>query len=133
MTKLSVPSLPVMLLDVPLLATVPPPALQGHGKRLKNWVGRPARLLPLVLLSALAGGGGRVAMAQQGSLAAAVGFDYGRANLVQGCNCFNLYGGSAEVQFGVARHLFVLGDVTGERQSGLTPDGYSLTQTTYMG
>ncbi len=76
---------------------------------------------------------GRAAVAQTGSVAAGVQFDYGYANLVQGCNCFNLYGGAAQVQFGLAPHLFLLGDVTVARQSALTPDGYALTESTYMG
>ena len=76
---------------------------------------------------------GRIAAAQAGSMAAGVQFDYGHANLVQACNCFNLYGGAAQVQFGLAPHVSLLGDVTVARQSGLTQDGYSLTESTYMG
>ena len=76
---------------------------------------------------------GRIGAAQTGSVAAGMQFDYGHANLVQGCNCFNLYGGAAQVQFGLSRHVSLLGDVTVARQSGLTPDGYALTESTYMG
>ncbi len=48
----------------------------------------------------------RIAAGQTGSVAAGIQFDYAHANLVHGCHCFNLYGGAAQVQFGLAPRLF---------------------------
>jgi peptidoglycan-associated lipoprotein len=86
--------------------------------------------LVAMVVSVLAG---HAASAQKGSVTAGVAFDFDRANLVAGCNCFGLYGGSATAQFGVTNHIALLGSVAGVRQSGLTPDGYALTETTYLG
>jgi outer membrane immunogenic protein len=72
------------------------------------------------------------ALAQKGSITTDAAFQVDRSNLVVGCNCFRLYGGAAELQFGVAEHMSVLGSVAAERQTSLTPDGYGLTQSTYL-
>jgi hypothetical protein len=58
-------------------------------------------------------------------------FTYVRTNIVSGCNCFNTYGGSGEVQVGLSPHFAILGDVTVTHQGSITPAHYALTQTVF--
>jgi outer membrane immunogenic protein len=70
---------------------------------------------------------------ERGTLAVGGGYTYVRANLVPGCGCFGMNGGSAEFNATLALHFKAIADVTATHAGGLTPDGYSLTQTTFMG
>ena len=56
---------------------------------------------------------------------------YTRTNVLPGCDCISLQGGAVQVQYGLTRHFAVLGDLAVGHKSGITPDGYTLTQTTY--
>ena len=67
------------------------------------------------------------------TIAAGGGYTYGRTNVVPGSNCFSFNGATAEMQFLVGPHLAILANVTGAHSSGITLDGYALTQTTFMG
>ena len=52
------------------------------------------------------------ARAQRGTFSIGAGYTFLHTNLLPGCNCFGLQGGSAEAQLGLTRHLSLLGDVT---------------------
>jgi hypothetical protein len=65
------------------------------------------------------------------SLSVGGGYTFVRTNVLPGCNCVGLQGGSAELQYHFVPHLAALADVTVAHRSGITPDGYSLTQSTY--
>ena len=58
-------------------------------------------------------------------------YTYTRTNILPGCSCVSLNGGSAEAQYRFTRHLAALADFSAGQRSGITPDGYSLTQFTY--
>lgn len=60
-------------------------------------------------------------------------YTYVRSNILPGCSCFSLNGGSAEVQLGLTPHLALMGDATVVHKGGITPDGYTLTQLSYVG
>lgn len=57
-------------------------------------------------------------------------YTWDHTNLVPGCNCFGMQGGSGELGVEITPHVSALIDVTATHHSGLTPSGYSLTQTT---
>lgn len=52
-------------------------------------------------------------------------------NLLPGCNCFGMQGGSAEAGIGLSPKLSALVNVTVTHRGGLTPSGYSLTQSDF--
>lgn len=58
-------------------------------------------------------------------------FTYVRTNIVSGCNCFDTFGGSGEVQIGLSPHLAILGDVTATHKGDITAAHYALTQTVF--
>jgi hypothetical protein len=90
------------------------------------------RLSQFAWLAALAVTAPRIAAAQQShSIDVGASYTYVHTNLLPGCDCFNTYGGSGEVQFGLSRHVALLGDVTATHQGNITRDHYSLTQTTF--
>lgn len=90
------------------------------------------RLSLLAWLAALVVIAPRPSAAQQShSIDIGANYTYVHTNLLPGCDCFNTYGGSGEVQFGLSRHLALLGDVTATHQGDITRDHYSLTQTTF--
>jgi len=73
--------------------------------------------------------------AAQNDHAVSVGADYTyvRTNVLPGCSCFSLSGGSAQIQVNLAPHLAGIGDVTLTHKAGITADNYTLTQLTYTG
>jgi outer membrane immunogenic protein len=88
-------------------------------------------LAPLAAIATLLGLS-HLARAQSGSsFSVGTGYTFVRTNVLPGCNCVGLEGGSAEVQYRFVPHLAALADVTVAHRSGITPDGYSLTQTAY--
>ena len=58
-------------------------------------------------------------------------YTYLRSNILPGCNCVSLNGGSAEAGVALSPHLRALADLTLVHRGGITPDGYALTQLTY--
>jgi outer membrane immunogenic protein len=60
-------------------------------------------------------------------------YTYVRTNLLPGCECFNMNGGGAQFEYGLRPHLALLADFTGTHSSGITRDGYDLTQFTFAG
>jgi len=69
----------------------------------------------------------------QSSHPISLGADYAyvHTNILPGCNCVSLQGGSAQLEFGLSPHLAALAEFTAAHRSGITPDGYTLTQLTY--
>lgn len=90
------------------------------------------RLSLLASLGALAAVAPQTSVAQQSHPVDLGGtFTYVRTNIVSGCNCFDTYGGSGEVQVGLSPHLAILGDVTATHQGSITAARYALTQTVF--
>lgn len=58
-------------------------------------------------------------------------YTYLRSNILPGCNCVSLNGGSAEAGVTLVPRLRALADLTLVHRGGITPDGYALTQFTY--
>ncbi len=89
-------------------------------------------------LSALAFGivvfstiGASIANAQTHSLDAGATYTYVHTNLLPGCDCFGTQGGSGQVQFRVASHLSLLGDITVTHQGSVTANKYDVTQSVF--
>lgn len=93
------------------------------------------RLKTLSILSALPMlfCGSSLLAQQKHSIAVGMNYTYVRTNLTPDCNCFGLNGGGAEVQFGLRRHLALVGDITATHSGGITVNHYDLTQVTYTG
>jgi outer membrane immunogenic protein len=83
------------------------------------------RLVALLLLSAAP------AFAQHRTVDLGGAYTYERTNLLPGCACFSLNGGSANFQLGLTPHLAVVADFAAATRGGITPDNYHLTQLTY--
>jgi peptidoglycan-associated lipoprotein len=66
------------------------------------------------------------------SLSVGASYSYVRSNILPGCSCFSLNGGSAELELGLTHHLALMADATAVHQGGITPDDYSLTQLSYI-
>jgi outer membrane immunogenic protein len=60
-------------------------------------------------------------------------YTYVRANVLPGCDCFNMNGGGAQFEYGLHPRLSLIGDFTATHQGGITPDQYALTQFTFTG
>ena len=58
-------------------------------------------------------------------------YTYLRSNILPGCNCVSLQGGSAEAGVAIVPRRQALADLTVVHKGGITPDGYALTQLTY--
>lgn len=71
----------------------------------------------------------RASFGQTHSIDVGADFTYLHTNLLPNCNCFSMNGGGGEIQAGLLRRVALLADVTVVHKGGLTPDGYSLTQT----
>ena len=95
------------------------------------------RMFVRIVRSALivGGAGGMAAASAQsvGGLSVGAAYTYTRSNILPGCACVSLNGGSAELQFMVTEHLDLYGDLTVVHKSGISQDNYSLTQYTYVG
>ncbi len=90
------------------------------------------RLSLFAWFAALAVTAPRTSVAQQSHpIEIGASYTYVRTNILPGCDCFNTYGGSGEVQFGLSHHFALLGDVTATHQGDITRDHYALTQTTF--
>jgi outer membrane immunogenic protein len=70
---------------------------------------------------------------QDHPLAIGANYTYVRTNVVPGCDCFNMNGGGAQIEYGLRPHLSLLGDFTATHQGTITPDRYDLTQFTFAG
>jgi outer membrane immunogenic protein len=71
------------------------------------------------------------APAQKPSVDVGGGYTYVHSNIVPGCSCFSLNGGSAQLQIGATRHIAGVANVDVVSKTGITPDNYQLTQVTY--
>ena len=58
-------------------------------------------------------------------------YTYLRSNILPGCNCVSLNGGSAELVVPFASHFAAVADFTLVHRGNVTPDRYALTQLTY--
>ena len=77
---------------------------------------------------------GAVAASAQQAPVLAIGahYSYVHSNVLPGCDCFSLNGGGLDVQVGLTKHIAAIGDATVVHKGGITPDGYNLTQFTYL-
>ena len=92
----------------------------------------PSHFLNLLLLAAAA----TPVLAQKGTTQGhpvdlGLSYTYLRSNILPGCSCVSLNGGSAEAGVALMPHLQALADLTLVHRGGITPDGYALTQLTY--
>ncbi len=60
-----------------------------------------------------------------------VSYTYLHSNILPGCNCVSLNGGSAEAEVALNRHFTALADLDLVHRGGITQDAYALTQLTY--
>jgi outer membrane immunogenic protein len=75
-----------------------------------------------------------VAAAQQEhSLDVGAGYTYVHTNLLPGCNCFGMQGGSAQVQYALSNRIAAIGDVTVTHAANLSVGRYDLTQSDFTG
>lgn len=89
---------------------------------------------PIVSAIALALFASQPLAAQQAHpLSIGADYTYVRTNVVPGCDCFNMNGGGAQIEYGLRPHLSLLGDFTATHQGSITPDNYDLTQFTFAG
>ncbi len=92
--------------------------------------------IPILTLMLLAGAAMPVPAqqapdAQRHAVDLGLSYTYLRSNILPGCNCVSLQGGSAEAGVAIVPRLQALADLTVVHRSGITPDGYALTQLTY--
>jgi hypothetical protein len=71
--------------------------------------------------------------AESGAGTLLLGADYSwvHTNILPGCNCVQLNGGGLQMEAGFLPHLAAVADLNIAHASGITPDGYTLTQTVY--
>jgi outer membrane immunogenic protein len=76
----------------------------------------------------------RPAAAQDGHpITVGASYTWLRTNLLPGCNCFGMNGGSAELQYGLRPRWSAVAELTAAHRGGISAGNYDLTQFIYSG